>query len=301
MDFLSELLEIYGKDKVYLNEPMNMHTTFRAGGPAKYLVKPALTAHIVNTISLCRKWNMDYVVLGNGSNVLVSDEGFDGVIILLSDDFADIEIEDCVITAKAGAMLSRVASNAARNSLTGMEFAAGIPGSVGGACVMNAGAYGGEIKDIILSAQVIDEDGRIFTLTKDEMNLSYRSSIFSEKKYIVVQAVFELKKGNEAEIYSVMKELAEKRREKQPLEYPSAGSTFKRPEGYFAGALIEEAGLKGRGVGGAKVSEKHAGFIVNYENATAADIKNTIDMVKEKVKNNSGVDLECEVKLIGNF
>ena len=301
MDFLSELLEIYGKDKVYLNEPMNMHTTFRAGGPAKYLVKPALTAHIVNTISLCRKWTMDYVVLGNGSNVLVSDEGFDGVVILLSDDFAGIEIEDCVITAKAGAMLSRVASNAARNSLTGMEFAAGIPGSVGGACVMNAGAYGGEIKDIILSAQVIDEDGRIFTLTKDEMNLSYRSSIFSEKKYIVVQAVFELKKGNEAEIYSVMKELAEKRREKQPLEYPSAGSTFKRPEGYFAGALIEEAGLKGRGVGGAKVSEKHAGFIVNYENATAADIKNTIDMVKEKVKNNSGVDLECEVKLIGNF
>ena len=301
MDFLSELYNIYDKENIFTDEPMNIHTTFRAGGPAKYLVKPALTSHIIDTIRLCRKYDVPYTVVGNGSNILVSDKGYDGLVILISDELGRVEVNGKRITAGAGAMLSKVANAALKASLKGMEFAAGIPGTVGGACVMNAGAYGGEIKDVIVSAKAVDRDGNILDFTVDEMELSYRHSIFADNEYIIVEAVFELEEGDVAEISSIMKELAAKRREKQPLEYPSAGSTFKRPTGYFAGALIEEAGLKGRGVGGARVSEKHAGFVINYDNATAADILDTINLVKEEVAKKSSVMLECEIKFLGMF
>ena len=298
MDFLSELYNIYDRENIFTDEPMNIHTTFRAGGPAKYLVKPALTSHIIDTIRLCRKYDVPYTVVGNGSNILVSDKGYDGLVILISDELGRVEVNGKRITAGAGAMLSKVANAALKASLKGMEFAAGIPGTVGGACVMNAGAYGGEIKDVIVSAKAVDRDGNILDFTVDEMELSYRHSIFADNEYIIVEAVFELEEGDIAEISSIMKELAAKRREKQPLEYPSAGSTFKRPTGYFAGALIEECGLKGYSVGGAQVSEKHAGFVINKGDASAKDVLDLIKYIQDKVLSEKGVMLEPEVRLI---
>lgn len=298
--FLTELQNVMGGSGIFMEEPMKKHTTFRVGGPADVLVQPDETA-LAAILALCRQYHVSYSFIGNGSNLLVGDKGIRGVVIEMTDPMGNIEVDGTKITAQAGAMLSKIANTAASNGLGGMEFAAGIPGSVGGAVVMNAGAYGGEMKDIIEKVYVLDENGAQLELDRDALDLGYRHSCIPEKKYIVTKVVLELVPRNEAEIRSEMKELNEKRAEKQPLQYPSAGSTFKRPEGYFAGKLIMDAGLRGYQVGGAQVSEKHCGFLINKGDATAADICQLMRDVSDKVQAQFGVVLEPEVKMIGEF
>ena len=298
--FLTELQNVMGGAGIFMEEPMKKHTTFRVGGPADVLVQPDETA-LAAILALCRQYHVSYSFIGNGSNLLVGDKGIRGVVIEMTDPMGNIEVDGTKITAQAGAMLSKIANTAASNGLGGMEFAAGIPGSVGGAVVMNAGAYGGEMKDIIEKVYVLDENGAQLELDRDALDLGYRHSCIPEKKYIVTKVVLELVPRNEAEIRSEMKELNEKRAEKQPLQYPSAGSTFKRPEGYFAGKLIMDAGLRGYQVGGAQVSEKHCGFVINKGDATAADICQLMRDVSDKVQAQFGVVLEPEVKMIGEF
>ena len=298
--FLTELENIMAGSGVFMEEPMKKHTTFRVGGPADVLVQPDETA-LAAILALCRQYYVPYSFIGNGSNLLVGDKGIRGVVIEMTDPMGNIEVHGTRITAQAGAMLSKIANTAASNGLGGMEFAAGIPGSVGGAVVMNAGAYGGEMKDIIERVYVLDENGAQLELDRTALDLSYRHSCIPDKKYIVTKVVLELVPRNEAEIRSEMKELNEKRAEKQPLQYPSAGSTFKRPEGYFAGKLIMDAGLRGYQVGGAQVSEKHCGFVINKGDATAADICQLMQDVSDKVQAQFGVVLEPEVKMIGEF
>ena len=298
--FLTELENIMAGSGIFMEEPMKKHTTFRVGGPADVLVQPDETA-LAAILALCRQYHVSYSFIGNGSNLLVGDKGIRGVVIEMTDPMGNIEVHGTRITAQAGAMLSKIANTAASNGLGGMEFAAGIPGSVGGAVVMNAGAYGGEMKDIIEKVYVLDENGAQLELDRDALDLGYRHSCIPEKKYIVTKVVLELVPRNEAEIRSEMKELNEKRAEKQPLQYPSAGSTFKRPEGYFAGKLIMDAGLRGYQVGGAQVSEKHCGFVINKGDATAADICQLMRDVSDKVQAQFGVVLEPEVKMIGEF
>lgn len=298
--FLTELQNVMGGSGIFMEEPMKKHTTFRVGGPADVLVQPDETA-LAAILALCRQYHVSYSFIGNGSNLLVGDKGIRGVVIEMTDPMGNIEVDGTKITAQAGAMLSKIANTAASNGLGGMEFAAGIPGSVGGAVVMNAGAYGGEMKDIIERVYVLDENGAQLELDRTALDLSYRHSCIPDKKYIVTKVVLELVPRNEAEIRSEMKELNEKRAEKQPLQYPSAGSTFKRPEGYFAGKLIMDAGLRGYQVGGAQVSEKHCGFVINKGDATAADICQLMQDVSDKVQAQFGVVLEPEVKMIGEF
>ena len=298
--FLTELQNVLGGSGIFMEEPMKKHTTFRVGGPADVLVQPDETA-LAAILALCRQYHVSYSFIGNGSNLLVGDKGIRGVVIEMTDPMGNIEVDGTKITAQAGAMLSKIANTAASNGLGGMEFAAGIPGSVGGAVVMNAGAYGREMKDIIEKVYVLDENGAQLELDRDALDLGYRHSCIPEKKYIVTKVVLELVPRNEAEIRSEMKELNEKRAEKQPLQYPSAGSTFKRPEGYFAGKLIMDAGLRGYQVGGAQVSEKHCGFVINKGEATAADICRLMQDVSDKVQAQFGVVLEPEVKMIGEF
>lgn len=298
--FLTELQNVMGGSGIFMQEPMKKHTTFRVGGPADVLVQPDETA-LAAILALCRQYHVSYSFIGNGSNLLVGDKGIRGVVIEMTDPMGNIEVDGTKITAQAGAMLSKIANTAASNGLGGMEFAAGIPGSVGGAVVMNAGAYGREMKDIIEKVYVLDENGAQLELDRDALDLGYRHSCIPEKKYIVTKVVLELVPRDEAEIRSEMKELNEKRAEKQPLQYPSAGSTFKRPEGYFAGKLIMDAGLRGYQVGGAQVSEKHCGFVINKGDATAADICQLMRDVSDKVQAQFGVVLEPEVKMIGEF
>lgn len=298
--FLTELQNVMGGFGIFMEEPMKKHTTFRVGGPADVLVQPDETA-LAAILALCRQYHVPYSFIGNGSNLLVGDKGIRGVVIEMTDPMGNIEVDGTKITAQAGAMLSKIANTAASNGLGGMEFAAGIPGSVGGAVVMNAGAYGGEMKDIIEKVYVLDENGAQLELDRDALDFGYRHSCIPKKKYIVTKVVLELVPRNEAEIRSEMKELNEKRAEKQPLQYPSAGSTFKRPEGYFAGKLIMDAGLRGYQVGGAQVSEKHCGFVINKGDATAADICQLMQDVSDKVQAQFGVVLEPEVKMIGEF
>ena len=298
--FLTELQNVMGGSGIFMEELMKKHTTFRVGGPADVLVQPDETA-LAAILALCRRYHVSYSFIGNGSNLLVGDKGIRGVVIEMTDPMGNIEVDGTKITAQAGAMLSKIANTAASNGLGGMEFAAGIPGSVGGAVVMNAGAYGGEMKDIIEKVYVLDENGAQLELDRDALDLGYRHSCIPEKKYIVTKVVLELVPRNEAEIRSEMKELNEKRAEKQPLQYPSAGSTFKRPEGYFAGKLIMDAGLRGYQTGGAQVSEKHCGFVINKDNATAADVCRLLRDVQDKVKEQFGVTLEPEVKFLGKF
>lgn len=298
--FLTELQNVMGGSGIFMEEPMKKHTTFRVGGPADVLVQPDETA-LAAILALCRQYYVPYSFIGNGSNLLVGDKGIRGVVIEMTDPMGNIEVHGTKITAQAGAMLSKIANTAASNGLGGMEFAAGIPGSVGGAVVMNAGAYGGEMKDIIERVYVLDENGARLELDRDALDFGYRHSCIPDKKYIVTKVVLELVPRDEAEIRSEMKELNEKRAEKQPLQYPSAGSTFKRPEGYFAGKLIMDAGLRGYQVGGAQVSEKHCGFVINKGDATAADICQLMQDVSDKVHAQFGVVLEPEVKMIGEF
>lgn len=292
---------IAGDSNVRCDEPMSSHCTFRAGGTAKYYVIPDEYKKVRDVLRLCVEENIPYYVIGNGSNLLVQDDGFDGVIIEIDSALAKIEINGNEIVAKAGAKLSKIAVKALNESLTGFEFAHGIPGNLGGAVTMNAGAYGGEMKDVLKWVKVLDNNGEMKTLKAEELELGYRTSIIVKEKMIVLEACIELHEGNRDEIEMHMKELMAKRKEKQPLEYPSAGSTFKRPEGYFAGKLIQDAGLKGYRVGGAMVSEKHSGFVINYDNATATDIINLMKDVRKKVYEEFQVTLEPEVKFLGNF
>lgn len=310
--FVKSVTEQLSQLGLLRDEPMKKHTTFRIGGPADYYAEPDMS-RISKLIEIAKACDMPVTVIGNGSNLLVGDKGIRGLVIGIGKGMSEIEVTEAVaqdftaqdnchiITAGAGAILAAVAAKAAEASLSGLEFASGIPGSVGGAVVMNAGAYGGEIKDVLIDATVLTADGELKTVTRDELDLSYRHSIVPEKGYIVLSARFRLTPKPKDEIKSYMAELRAKRVEKQPLEYPSAGSTFKRPEGYFAGKLIMDAGLRGYSVGDAQVSQKHCGFVVNKGEAAAADVLTLIKDVQETVLKQFGVKLEPEVKMIGEF
>lgn len=298
---LEKLQKLLGEAKVLVQEPMASHTTFRIGGPADYFVMPETVEELAAVLKLCKEEQMPYFILGNGSNLLVGDKGFRGVVIQLYKNFDGIQIDETKVTAKAGAMLIRVAKESGKAGLTGLEFASGIPGTIGGAMVMNAGAYGGEMKDVVTAVTVLTKEGDIKNLTGDEMNFRYRGSVVEDEGYIVLEAVMELKEGNLEEIQARIDELSIQRKTKQPIEYPSAGSTFKRPEGYFAGKLIQDAQLRGYRVGGAQVSEKHCGFVINAGGATAADVMQLMQDVSDKVNAQFGVTLEPEVKRVGEF
>ncbi|MCM1544414.1 MAG: UDP-N-acetylmuramate dehydrogenase [Ruminococcus sp.] len=281
------------------DEPMKLHTTFRIGGGAKVFAMPENIAQLSQLAAFCNQNDIEFFTLGNGSNLLVSDDGIDSLVIHLSDGFNFIRmLDDETIEAGAGASLASVCKFALSNQLSGLEFAYGIPGSVGGAAFMNAGAYGGEMKDVVASCNHVDSCGESGSFASDELDFSYRKSVYGCGKYIITSVVFKLKKGDANEIKAAMDDFMGRRKSKQPLEYPSAGSIFKRPEGYFAGALIEQSSLKGKRIGGAMVSEKHAGFIVNVGAATCQDVKNLIEFCQKTVKENFGVTLETEVKMI---
>ena len=300
-EFYEKLSKIVEKEQILIEEPMKKHTTFRIGGPAEYLILPQTAEEIADVVKLCRQEEIPWYIVGNGSNLLVADEGVRGVVIQLLRNFNQIQVEDCQIRMQAGAQNAAVAKRALDASLTGFEFAAGIPGTIGGAVVMNAGAYGGEMKDILKEVTVLDPNGMIRMIPVEELELGYRTSIIARKGYVVLEAVIVLKTGDPKEIKAAMDDLKEKRVTKQPLEYPSAGSTFKRPEGYFAGKLIMDAGLRGFSVGGAQISEKHCGFVINKGNATAKDVTELMDETKKIVMEKFGVALEPEVKRLGQF
>ncbi len=300
MDLAQELSSIAGADNVFCDEPMKNHTTFQIGGAASYYVTPKNKEELIRLAALCREQPAPFCVIGNGSNLLVSDDGYDGVVISTG-KLSGIVTDGDIITADAGILLSRLAREAAGESLTGLEFAAGIPGSLGGALVMNAGAYGSEIKDVLVSALILKEDGSIEDIPAEDLKLGYRSSSIPKEGYIVLEATVRLKRADKDEIFKTMEDLSNRRRLKQPLEYPSAGSTFKRPEGYYAGKLIEDAGFRGYSVGGAQVSEKHCGFVINRDHATAADVMALCDEISTKVEDEFGVRLEMEVKRLGDI
>ncbi|MGC4018238.1 MAG: UDP-N-acetylmuramate dehydrogenase [Muricomes sp.] len=301
MVLYEELCAILGEDKVLKGEPMSQHTTFRVGGPADYFVVPGSSKEIKELLALLKREAVPYYILGNGSNLLVGDKGYRGVIIQLNKNMNQIEAKGNQISAQAGALLSKIAAEAQAQGLTGFEFASGIPGTMGGAVMMNAGAYGGEMSHVLVNATILTQEGVIKTLPVEELELGYRTSIIATNDYVVLEAVIGLESGDEEEIRARMEELKEKRVTKQPLELPSAGSTFKRPEGYFAGKLIEDAGLRGYQVGKAQVSTKHCGFVVNLGGATAEEIVELMDQVIDKVEAVSGVRLKPEVKRIGEF
>lgn len=291
-NILSGILE---KELIYENEPMSRHTSFKVGGNAAFLVTPETEQQVVALKKALR--DINHIVIGKGSNLLFPDEGYDGVVVELGSLFSDIKVCGNEIIAQSGALLSKIANIAAEHGLGGFEFASGIPGSLGGAVAMNAGAYGGEMKDVVVSSRCVGESGNV--LIVEDHDFSYRHSIFLDTNLVVLETVIKLQPRDVGEIRAEMLELNRRRKEKQPLEYPSAGSTFKRPEGYFAGKLIQDAGLMGYRVGGAMVSEKHAGFVINYDNATTNDILNLMDHIKSEVYMRFGVELEPEVKIIG--
>ena len=290
-----------GSECVFVQEEMKKHTTFRIGGPADVFVAPKTAGAAAKVVQICRESKTPFYIIGNGSNLLVSDRGYRGVVIQLFRNFSRIETEGNRIEAQAGAMLSAVAAKARDARLSGFEFAAGIPGTLGGAMVMNAGAYGGELKDVLEEALILDYDGQIRWIPAEDMEFGYRRSAVAAKGWIALGARLRLREGEPEEIRRRMEELRAQRVSKQPLEYPSAGSTFKRPEGYFAGKLIMEAGLRGFSVGDAQVSEKHCGFVINKGNATASEVKTLMQEVVRRVRENSGVTLEPEVKMLGEF
>lgn len=296
-----KLREILPADRILTEEPMCSHTTFRIGGAAEFFVMPGTFEEAAHTVSLCRDQDIPYYIVGNGSNLLISDTGYRGTIIQIYKEMSKITVNGNEIRAQAGALLSKIAGKALETGLTGFEFAAGIPGTLGGACVMNAGAYGGEMKDVLSEVLVLTPEGEFVTLSAEELDFGYRTSVIAKKGYIVLEASVILSKGVEKEIRERMEELRRKRVSKQPLEYPSAGSTFKRPKGYFAGKLIEDAGLRGFRIGGAQVSEKHCGFVINREDATSAEILELMKQVSVRVEEKFGVTLEPEVKRLGEF
>lgn len=300
MGFIDQLRELLSPEQILEKEPMSRHTTFQTGGEADYFLLPK-EKEVGEILALCQAESMPVMVIGNGSNLLVSDKGIRGCVICIGSNMNELYTEGKKIHAGAGCLLSQVAAEAKRQSLSGLEFASGIPGTVGGALVMNAGAYGGEMKDVLKSVHVLNRDGSEEILTAEQYEGTYRSSAIMKSGAIVLSAVFSLEEGEESRIAEKMKELNGRRREKQPLEYPSAGSTFKRPEGYFAGKLIQDSGLSGYRVGGAQVSEKHCGFVINKGGATSEDIYRLMQDCIRKVKEETGVTLEPEVRLIGEF
>lgn len=280
------------------NEPMALHTTFKIGGPARLAVFPKNENEISDVIKKCKEENVRYMVVGNGSNLLVADEGIDAVVILLGKEFGEVKlIDDTTIFAEAGAPLMKVCRFALENGLSGLEFAYGIPGSCGGGAFMNAGAYGGELGDVMFRCDHIDKDGNKGSLEGDDLKLAYRHSAYYENGCVITGAYFKMQKADKEEIKAKMADYMSRRRDKQPLEYPSAGSTFKRPEGNFAGALIEQCGLKGTSVGGAEISTKHAGFVINKGGATCKDVLDLCKKVADTVKAEKGIDLEMEVRV----
>lgn len=298
---INALKKFVPSENIHMQESMAAHTTFRVGGPADCLVEIETQEQLCNIQNYLTQVQIPYVVLGNGSNVLVSDKGYRGVVLQVGKRMSGITVEgDCII-AQAGALLSQVSRVATEHGLTGLEFASGIPGTVGGGVVMNAGAYGGEMSRVVTKVTVINAHGEILELDNETMEFGYRYSTIRNQPFVVTEVSFRLKKGNKEEIKAQVDDLTAKRREKQPLEYPSAGSTFKRPEGHFAGALIMDAGLRGYQIGGARVSDKHCGFVINTGNATATDIKDLIQEIQDIVKERFQVDLEPEVIFLGEM
>lgn len=285
---------------VFADEPMRKHTTFQIGGPADLFVTPKTVSELQEILAMCREADKPWFILGNGSNLLVSDKGYRGVVINIGHELGDVTVTGNTITAGAGAMLRKVAEAAKNASLTGLEFASGIPGTLGGAIVMNAGAYGGEMVQVVKKVTVLTKDGDVKIIPVEEMDMGYRHSCILPMGYIVLEVEMELAPGELDAIKGRTAELAAARKEKQPLEYPSAGSTFKRPEGYFAGKLIQDAGLRGFTVGGACISEKHCGFVVNKGGATCEDVLALCRQVSDKVESMFGVGLEMEIKLLGD-
>ena len=286
---------------IAFDEPMSRHTTFRIGGNADAFVNASSSQEIVSVITYCDEHRIPYMFMGNGSNMLVGDGGIRGVVISIGANMSKIQVVDNMIYAQAGALMSKVAAAALNAELTGFETLSGIPGTIGGGVFMNAGAYGGEIKNVLKNVTYIAKNSNIVTRDASDLELGYRSSRFSKKGGIIVKCCFELERGNKDEIAAAMKDYAQRRSDKQPLSFPSAGSTFKRPEGHFAGKLIQDAGLMGYSIGGAQVSDKHAGFIINTGGATAKDVLDLMEHVKKVVFDNSGVMLEPEVRLIGEM
>ena len=305
MDFYHKLSEAAGADHILKDEPMSAHTTFRIGGPADYFVVPEDAASLGRGVALCRAEGVDYFITGNGSNLLVGDGGYRGVVFHICHTMDDVAYEEkrteLLVEAGAGVMLSSLARQVSSKGYTGFEYATGIPGTLGGGVTMNAGAYGGEISDNLLWAELMDETGAVLRLERDRLKLSYRHSVMMEQSLVVLRAGFYFTKGDAMAITEKVAELSRSRKEKQPLEYPSAGSTFKRPEGYFAGKLIQDCGLKGFRVGDAMVSEKHSGFVINVGHATAADVMTLIRHVQQEVDRQFCVRIEPEVRMIGEF
>ena len=305
MDFYHKLSEAAGADHILKDEPMSAHTTFRIGGPADYFVVPEDAASLGRGVALCRAEGVDYFITGNGSNLLVGDGGYRGVVFHICHTMDDVAYEEkgteLLVEAGAGVMLSSLARQVSSKGYTGFEYATGIPGTLGGGVTMNAGAYGGEISDNLLWAELMDETGAVLRLERDRLKLSYRHSVMMEQPLVVLRAGFSFTKGDAMAITEKVAELSRLRKEKQPLEYPSAGSTFKRPEGYFAGKLIQDCGLKGFRVGDAMVSEKHSGFVINVGHATAADVMTLIRHVQQEVDRQFCVRIEPEVRMIGEF
>lgn len=301
----SEIIKNFGKivpeENILVDEPMSRHTTFRTGGPASCFIRIGSVEQLQHMLTYLNKLEQEYYIVGNGSNLLVSDKGYNGVILSMTGAYNQIECRGNIITAGAGAVNSQVAAVARDNSLTGFEFAAGIPGTIGGALVMNAGAYGGEMKQVVKTVDILNPEGEIMTLDNETMEFGYRTSAVKNTRHIIIQTTLELQKGNQEEIKATMEDLAARRRDKQPLEYGSAGSTFKRPEGHFAGKLIQDAGLRGESIGDAQVSEKHCGFIINRGNASASEVYELIKRVQARVYENSGINLETEVIMLGEF
>ena len=298
MTIIKTLEQFLPAENIYLNEPMSKHTTFRIGGNADCLLQIQNEDQLLHIQKYLHQLDLPYVVIGNGSNLLVSDQGYAGVVLEIGEQMSQVQVCGEQIVAQAGAPMSKIARAALENNLTGFEFAAGIPGTIGGGVVMNAGAYGGELKQVVTLVKVADKEGNILELDNETMEFGYRTSVIKSAPFTVVEVRIQLEKGNREQIKEKMDELAVKRREKQPLEYPSAGSTFKRPEGHFAGELIMNAGLRGYTVGDAQVSEKHCGFVINKGQATAEEVKQLIKDVQETVKNKFGVDLEPEVIIL---
>lgn len=296
--WVKDLSGVTNKENIKINESLKKYTMTQLGGNADILVMPETEEEVEAIVQYTYNHQIPLLILGNGSNMIVRDGGVRGIVMNLS-KLNQIKIEGTEVYAQSGALIMDVSKKAAEASLTGLEFACGIPGSVGGAMAMNAGAYGGEINDIIFHSTVLTREGKRLVLSKEELELGYRKSIIAQKNYIVLSSLFRLEKGNKEEIDAKIADLTYKRQSKQPLEYPSAGSVFKRPPGYFAGKLIQDSGLQGKGVGGAEVSTKHAGFIINKGNATATDYIETIKMVQKVVKEKFGVELELEVKIVG--
>lgn len=296
--FVGLFNEFYDINDIKIDEKLSEYVNFKVGGPADILLIPNSKEQVIKSIKICKENNIPFYLIGNGSNILVRDGGFRGVVLSLK-NVKNIYVDGEKIEAECGVMLKEVSDKAIENSLTGFEFACGIPGTIGGAVFMNAGAYDGEISKVIESAEVIDENCNIIRLSREELDFGYRSSLVMKKGYTVLSAVFKLEKGQVKTIKELVDDLTNKRESKQPLEYPSAGSTFKRPTGYFAGKLIQDAGLKGYSIGGAAVSEKHSGFVINKGNATAKDITDLIKHIQDEVKKQFGVDLHPEVRIIG--